>query len=478
MKKADLFFNVLRLPIDFIMLLAAGLTTYLLRTKILATFRPVLFEFNLPLIKYTYLVLIVSFIFLLAYAASGLYSMKTRMKRFEEFIKILVASSAAILAVIIYIFLSQELFNSRFLVLGGWFFAILFVSFGRLVVRWLQNIFVAKYDFGIHRVIIVGDDEITRKIIDDIWNNPQSGYRVAKHLHDLEVAELKEIIGPDPSDRGSSISVNGNRDNPGVDEVILTNPNYLASKVVELVDFCNENHLVFKFVPNIYQTLTTNFDIDSINGLPLIELKRTALDGWGKVAKRALDIIGSAAGLVILSPVFAVVAFAIKWETAGPVFVRLRRISRKKEFSLIKFRSMVRNAEELKPALATLNERQDGPLFKIKNDPRITKFGRSIRRYRIDELPQLWNVLRGDMSLIGPRPHQPDEIERYEKHHKRVLSVKAGATGIAQVSGSSDLVFEQEVALDTYYIEHWSIWMDLKIILKTIFKMLSDRSAV
>ena len=461
MKKADLFFNVIRLPVDFAMLLAAGLATYLLRTEILATFRPVLFEFNLPLVKYIYLVLIVSFIFLLAYAASGLYSMKTRMKRFEEFLKILVASSAAILAVIIYIFLSQELFNSRFLVLGGWFFAILFVSFGRLVVRWLQNIFVAKYDFGIHRVMIVGDDEITRKIIDDIRNNPQSGYRVAKHLHNPEVAEIQLAIGT-----------------PGIDEVILTNPNYPASKVVELVDFCNENHLVFKFVPNIYQTLTTNFDIDSINGLPLIELKRTALDGWGKVAKRVLDIVGSMAGLVILSPIFAVVAFAVKWETAGPVFVRLRRISRKKEFSLIKFRSMVRNAEELKPALAILNERQDGPLFKIKNDPRITGVGQSIRRYRIDELPQLWNVLLGDISLIGPRPHQPDEIERYEKHHKRVLSIKAGATGIAQVSGSSDLAFEQEVALDTYYIEHWSIWMDLKIILKTIFKMFTDKSAV
>ena len=461
MKKADLFFNVIRLPVDFAMLLAAGLATYLLRTEILATFRPVLFEFNLPLVKYIYLVLIVSFIFLLAYAASGLYSMKTRMKRFEEFVKIWVASSAAILAVIIYIFLSQELFNSRFLVLGGWFFAILFVSFGRLVVRWLQNIFVAKYDFGIHRVMIVGDDEITRKIIDDIRNNPQSGYRVAKHLHNPEVAEIQLAIGT-----------------PGIDEVILTNPNYPASKVVELVDFCNENHLVFKFVPNIYQTLTTNFDIDSINGLPLIELKRTALDGWGKVAKRVLDIVGSMAGLVILSPIFAVVAFAVKWETAGPVFVRLRRISRKKEFSLIKFRSMVRNAEELKPALAILNERQDGPLFKIKNDPRITGVGQSIRRYRIDELPQLWNVLLGDISLIGPRPHQPDEIERYEKHHKRVLSIKAGATGIAQVSGSSDLAFEQEVALDTYYIEHWSIGMDLKIILKTIFKMFTDKSAV
>ena len=461
MKKADLFFNVLRLPVDFVMLLAAGLATYVLRTQILDAFRPVLFEFNLPLVKYFYLVLVVSFIFLLAYAVSGLYSMKTRMKRFEEFIKIVVASSAAILAVIIYIFLSQELFNSRFLVLGGWFFAIIFVGIGRLFIRQLQNFIVAKYDFGIHRVMVIGDDDVTGKIISDINNNPHAGYRVAKCLTDPELTEVRAAV-----------------ENPGVDEVILTNTSYPAEKVVQLVDFCNENHLVFKFIPNIYQTLTTNFDVDSINGLPLIELKRTALEGWGRVTKRVLDVTGALAGLIILSPVFAVIAFAVKWETAGPVFVRLRRVSRNREFGLIKFRSMVRNAEEIKASLAVFNERQDGPLFKMKNDPRITRVGHFIRKYRIDELPQFWNILKGEMSLIGPRPHQPDEIERYKKHHKRVLAIKAGATGIAQISGSSDLPFEQEVALDTYYIEHWSLWMDIKIILKTIFKMFTDKSAV
>lgn len=461
MKKADLFFNVLRLPIDFLMLLAAGLTTYLLRTQILDTFRPVLFEFNLPLLKYAYLVLGVSLIFLLAYAVSGLYSMKTRMKRVEELMKIVVASSAAVLAVIIYIFLRQELFNSRFLVLGGWFFAIIFVGMGRLLIRQLQNFIVAKYDFGIHRVMVIGDDDATGKIISDISNNPHAGYRVAKHLTDPALAEVRAAM-----------------ENPGIDEVILTNTSYPAEKVVQLVDFCNENHLVFKFIPNIYQTLTTNFDVDSINGLPLIELRRTALEGWGKVAKRTLDVLGASAGLVMLSPVFVIVAFAVKWETDGPVFVRLKRVSRNREFELIKFRSMVKNAEEIKASLVVFNERQDGPLFKMKNDPRITKVGRLIRKYRIDELPQFWNILRGEMSLIGPRPHQPDEIEKYEKHHKRVLAIKAGATGIAQVSGSSDLPFEQEVALDTYYIEHWSLWMDIKIMLKTVFKMLTDKSAV
>ena len=135
------------------------------------------------------------------------------------------------------------------------------------------------------------------------------------------------------------------------------------------------------------------------------------------------------------------------------------------------------DAEKYKALLAAHNERIDSPLFKIKNDPRLTGVGRFIRKHRIDELPQLWNVLKGEISLVGPRPHQPDEIERYAKHHRRVLAIKAGATGLAQISGSSDLPFEEEVALDTFYIENWSLWQDTKIIILTVLKILRDKSA-
>ena len=460
MKKADLFFNVLRLPMDFLMLLVAGATTYIFRTEILRTFRPVLFEFNLPLIKYLYLVIFVSALFIVSYAISGLYSMRVRMGITEEFSKILVASSAAIMAIIIYIFLRQELFNSRFLVLGGWFFGILFVALGRLLVRYLQIFFVTKRDFGVHRIMVVGNNHVATSIMDYITQTPASGYRVVRHLSNPEIEEIKSSVG-----------------NPGVDEVILANHDYPANKIVELIDFCNENHLIFKFVPNLSQTMTTNYEVDIINGMPLIELKRTALDGWGKVIKRVLDVFYGTLGLVILSPIIGMIAFAIKWETEGPVFARLKRVSKNKEFDLLKFRGMIENAEELKPYLTVFNERQDGPLFKIKNDPRITKVGRFIRRYRFDEIPQFWNVLRGDMSLVGPRPHQPDEIEKYEKHHKKVLTIKAGATGLAQVSGSSDLLFDQEVTFDTFYIENWSLWLDFKIIIKTLVKIFTDRSA-
>lgn len=155
----------------------------------------------------------------------------------------------------------------------------------------------------------------------------------------------------------------------------------------------------------------------------------------------------------------------------------LKRISQRREFDLYKFRSMIKNAEELKNNLMEYNERKDSPLFKMKNDPRITRIGRFLRKYRIDELPQLFNVLRGEMSLVGPRPHQPDEIEKYEKHHKKVLLIKPGVTGMAQISGSSDLPFEEEVRLDTYYIENWSLSKDIYILLKTLIILFKDRSA-
>ena len=461
MKKSELFFNVLLVPVDFLMIILAGLATYFFRTEILAYFRPVLFEFNLPLEKYFFLVFFVAILFVTVFAASGLYKMKTIRNWAEEFSKVVIASSASIMILIIFIFLRQELFNSRFLILGGWFLAIVFVSLGRVLTRKLQRRLVAFYDFGIHRVMVIGKDFISERFVQEIKNNPSAGYRIVKQLANPEVSEVKTSIS-----------------NPGVDEVILANPNYPAEEILQIIDFCNDNHITFKFVPNIYQALTTNFSVDVFSGVPVIELKRTNLDGWGRVIKRVTDIFSSLIALVVLSPLFLVVAFTIKWETEGSVFVKLRRVSQNREFNLLKFRSMIRNAEELKQRVSHLNERKDGPLFKIKDDPRVTGIGRFIRKYRLDELPQFINVLKGDISLVGPRPHQPDEVVKYEKHHKKVLSVKAGATGLAQVSGSSNLPFEEEVSLDSFYLENWSFFQDIKIILKTVVKMLSDKSAV
>ena len=234
MKKSELFFNVLRLPVDFFMLILAGISTYFLRTRILSSFRPVLFEFNLPLDKYLYLVLFVSSIFIVAYAVSGLYSLKIRRGFFGEFLRIIVASSAGIMIIIIYIFLRQELFDSRFLVLGGWFFAIIFVFLGRLFVSLLQKYYVTFKDFGVHNVVIVGDDELAKIVSSKIKSDRSSGYRLIGHVDLPNLKAIKEIY---------SAKI--------IDEIMLTNPNYTEEDIIDLVDFCHENHIIFKYIPNI-----------------------------------------------------------------------------------------------------------------------------------------------------------------------------------------------------------------------------------
>ena len=269
MKHSDLIFTVILVPLDFAMVFLAGVATYILRTHILDAFRPVQFSFNLPLEKYILITIIVAGLFIASYAASGLYVIRRR-SLMEEFLRIIVGSSSAIMGIIIFIFLRQELFNSRFLVLGGWILAVIFVALGRVIVRSIKKYLISRHDVGVQKVMVIGEDSISDQIVQEIENNLSSGYRIVKRLANPEVSEVMSAIG-----------------NPGVQEVILANPNYPADKVVELIDFCHENHLVFRFVPNLYQTLTTNYSFDTFTNVPLVELRRTALEGWGRVWKRS-----------------------------------------------------------------------------------------------------------------------------------------------------------------------------------------------
>jgi len=463
MKKSELMFGALLVPVDFLMLLVAGVAAYFLRVSpLIVQWRPVLFALNLSFQRYFILLIFVSFFGILVFAVSGLYSIKPQKKLFKEFFRIVVAISATLLAVILYIFFSRELFESRFIILMAWIFAIVFVSLGRFLIKKIQRYLVGRYNFGIHYVVIIGKDKMSGKIINEINNHPDLGYRILKHFSVLEIDKIKSFI---------------KKSKFGVDEVILASPRYERNEVLEILDFCEEHRIGFKFVPNLFQTMTINIELDTFDAAPLIEIKRTPLDGWGKIIKRWIDFLGALMGLILLSPVFLLIALIIKIDSSGPVFVGLKRISQRKEFRLYKFRSMIKNAETIKKDLLEHNERKDGPLFKMKNDPRITKVGHFLRKLRLDELPQLINVLNGEMSLVGPRPHQPDEIAKYEKHHKKVLLIKPGITGMAQISGSSNLFFEEEVKLDTYYIENWSPKRDIYILLKTFIILFIDHSA-
>jgi exopolysaccharide biosynthesis polyprenyl glycosylphosphotransferase len=186
------------------------------------------------------------------------------------------------------------------------------------------------------------------------------------------------------------------------------------------------------------------------------------------VLKRLLDIAASSVALVLLSPVLAAIAMAVRWDSPGPIFYASERIGKKgRVFPCIKFRTMVRDAEKRRTEVLHMNER-DSVLFKITNDPRITHVGRFLRKYSLDELPQLVNVLRGDMSLVGPRPPIASEVKRYELNHLRRLDVVPGITGLWQVQARQDPSFDSYISLDTAYIENWSLWLDIKILVRTV----------
>jgi len=450
MRKADFLFNAMLVPVDFLMLVAAGLAAYFLRlSPVVSAWRPVLFD--LPILYYLTLTAAFAAFFMVVFAASGLYKAKIKRSQLEEFFQVIVSVSAGMMVIIIFMFFKRDWFDSRFIMLGAWFFGIIFVTAGRIFAAKMRRILMRNHGLGIERVLLVGAGEQANLIKSEIFNNPYIGYSLLGHVHDINLEQIKNIVK-----------------NPGAQKIILANSNFDRDSVIDLVNLCEDIRIDLKFVPDLFGSISRNIDIDILNGNPLIELKRTNLEGWGLVTKRILDIAASILLLPVLAPLFLAVAVLIKWETRGPIFANLKRVGQGKEFDLIKFRSMIHGAEKYKEHLAHGNERGDGPLFKMRDDPRITRVGRFIRSKRIDELPQIFNVLRGDISLVGPRPHEPQEVALYERHHKKVLAIKSGVTGLAQISGAEKLSFEEEVKLDRYYIENWSLKKDIVILLKTL----------
>jgi exopolysaccharide biosynthesis polyprenyl glycosylphosphotransferase len=217
--------------------------------------------------------------------------------------------------------------------------------------------------------------------------------------------------------------------------------------------------------------------VEEIAGIPMIGVKEVSISGLNQVVKRTIDVVSSSLVLFLAAPLIALIALMIKLESPGPVLFRQERVGRNgRRFEVYKFRSMIEGADEQKGALLHLNE-AIGPLFKIRDDPRITRVGKWLRKLSLDELPQFYNVLRGEMSLIGPRPPLPKEVEQYQEWHKRRLEVAPGITGLSQISGRSDLTFDETALLDIYYVENWSLGLDTKILLQTIPRVLFGNGA-
>jgi len=254
-----------------------------------------------------------------------------------------------------------------------------------------------------------------------------------------------------------------------VDEVIVCVSGKGLDQIRNVLECCDREGVQVRLYSDFFGETAKRVRVDHIYGLPIISFVTTPQGEFRLYLKRLLDILVSGAALVLLSPLLLAIAVLIKLTSPGPVFYRWNVIGlNKKPFSSWKFRTMVPGADDLKPRLSESNI-MSGPVFKMKEDPRVTKLGRFLRKYSLDELPQLWSVLIGDMSLVGPRPAGPEELARYESWHRRKLSIRPGVTCLWQISGRNAISdFDEWVRLDLRYIENWSLWLDLKILVKTV----------
>jgi exopolysaccharide biosynthesis polyprenyl glycosylphosphotransferase len=470
MKKTESFFSALFVPLDFLTIVLAGISAYYLRfSDISEDIRPVIF--SLPFRSYLISVLVVAVLWIVIFILVGVYQIRDARRIAQEIQKIILAASAGLAAVAIIIFFQRELFDSRFIVLAGWLLAMVYLSLSHVLVRALQR-WLFKFGYGVHMVILVGDSQTTDNLLSEFASNRGSGFEVIKRVRNFSLdtaQELAEFIK-----------------DKEVDEIIHCDPNLTKAETLRLYDFANDNHLTYKYVADLLEVKVLRTEVQEIIGIPVVEVKRTTLEGWGKIMKRMFDVLVSGILILLFSPILLLAVLAIIIDSKGPILFSRRDdgsfVTRVGQggtpFRYFKFRTMIPNSDSMRyKELADRNIRSDGPMVKIKDDPRVTRVGRLLRRWSVDELPELFLVFMGRMSLVGPRPHLPEEVAKYENYHRKTLTVKPGITGLAQVSGRSDLLFEEEAKLDIYYIENWSLLLDISIMLRTPWAVLKHRQA-
>lgn len=361
---------------------------------------------------------------------------------------------------------------SRFVFLVSWIIAFILLSIWRALKR-IYIRYRLRKGLGFVRILLAGESPATEAVIKEIKNHPYLGLETAGII-------TRNTIDKNTS---SELKVLGCFDD--LEKVIKK---YYIDSVFVCINLSPEeiDKFVFtgrkldcgiKIIPEGFEHIYGEFSTYKLGYIPFFEYGYKRLHGTELFVKRLIDIVGSAFGLFLLSPIIILTAFFIKSEDKGPVFYVSKRVGRKNRiFPFYKFRSMITDAEKMKESLRDKSE-TTGPIFKIKDDPRITKTGKFIRRFSIDELPQLWNVFKGDMSLVGPRPPTPDEVEKYELWQMRRLEVKPGITCLWQVRGRSNLSFYKWVKWDLWYIDNWSLWLDIKILFWTIPAVLKKDGA-
>jgi exopolysaccharide biosynthesis polyprenyl glycosylphosphotransferase len=333
---------------------------------------------------------------------------------------------------------------------------------------------LCRRGWGVHSVLILGSGPLAIQVLQG----------VKKHPHFQAVGVLTEK--KDTLKSWQKLPVWGHFKNiasvlkkHNIDEVWLATENTTSAITADLVAQAHVNHKKFKFFPDELGLDLAAVKVSTFDKFPIITLLNSPLYGWWSFVKHSLDFIFSFGLLILLSPILFIVSLAV-WFTdfKAPIFYRSQRVGADgKCFKCYKFRTMVADAEAQKASLLKKNEREGGILFKLTEDPRITKLGHVLRKYSIDELPQLLNIIKGDMSFVGPRPHLVEEVNQYPEHNRQLLSLRPGLTGMAQINGRSSLSFEEEMKHEMFYLKNWSLWLDGVVVLKTIAVVLKGENA-
>jgi len=461
-RKITTLFTLSRILMDILMICLAFFLAYELRLN--TTYPPLVSP--PPFRQYHGMLVIHVFTLLVTFLLSRLYHQKPGMSYFDKFYAIFVAISiGTVMAMAFNSFIyKNELDYPRLMVVYAWLLTVVMVIPGRLLIDALEAISRARFP---QKLLIVGAGDIGRMILQRIRQSPGLGYEAVGFVDDTpgrhEVAGLPVV--------GSTSELRGIIRDQGVAQVIIGLPEASHDQLLDIISQCETEHITVRVFPDLFQFMASEVSIDDLNGLPLLTVRDVALRGWKLTLKRAMDVIGSAVALVLLSPFMMLNSLLVKLDSRGPVLYAQERMGLDaKPFHIIKFRSMRADAEDT-----------TGPVWAVKNDPRRTRVGGFLRRFSLDELPNLINVLLGDMSLVGPRPERPVFVERFKQEIPRYMDrhrEKAGMTSWAAVNGfRGDTSIRERTKYDVWYIENWSLFLDIKIILLTLLRWPNDENA-
>jgi exopolysaccharide biosynthesis polyprenyl glycosylphosphotransferase len=455
---------------DIVMISVSFIGAYYLRFKIV----PFLAPSMVPEIEeYLRILVFILIVWMAIFEMFRLYSQK-RGTMVDEAGSVFGAVTVAALSLLGFLFLYRGLWFSRQVLIYAWALSLVLLTLPRFLVDWFQSYLYSR-GVRIKKTLIIGAGDMGQALAAKITGNPGLGFRIVGFLDDdpeklgMELCGFK-VLG------GISLAKEMIK-KTGVKEVVIATTKIPQARVLDLITECEREMVEFKIVPGILEIMASRVDTDEVAGIPIVTISEIRLKGLNAVVKRSTDLLFSLILLILLSPLFLLLALLIKITSPGPVFFMQERVGRDgKRFMMFKFRSMVADAEKLLSKIRHLSE-VEGHIFKMKKDPRVSAVGRFMRKLSLDELPQLINVFVGEMSLVGPRPPIPAEVEKYSLWHMKRLRTAPGITGLWQVSGRSELPFEDMVRLDVYYIENWSLWLDINILLRTIPTVLFTRGA-